>query len=147
MTIDTSGKWWKGSAAEDLHEYLSALSSSSYPVHEFRLARCGCGELRFKLEVEQDEGIAKRTCTQCNVEHMICDSAEHHEPGQRLKKFRCITCKGGIANIAVGFSLYEDKQAVRWLYVGNRCAACGILGSMVDWKVGYEPSLHLLDGA
>jgi hypothetical protein len=36
---------------------------------------------------------------------------------------------------------------VHWLYVGCRCAKCGVLGCMVDWKVAYEPSLQLLDQA
>ena len=29
MTIDTSGKWWKGSAPEDVGEYLQALSAGT----------------------------------------------------------------------------------------------------------------------
>lgn len=145
--IDTSGKWWKGSSAEDLQEYLQALSVSSYPISEFRLSQCSCGGVRFVLRVEQDEGIAKRVCEGCSAEHLICDSAEHSQQGQRLKPFKCVTCKSQVANVGVGFALHEDKKAVQWLYVGNRCVECGVLGSMVDWKVGYEPSLHLLGQA
>jgi hypothetical protein len=142
--IDKSGRWWKGTTVNDLEEYLKAFSADSYPISEFRLSQCSCGGVRFFLRVEQDEGIAKRVCENCTAEHFICDSAEHREPGQRLKAFKCITCKAKVANVGVGFSLYENKSAVRWLFVGNRCAECGVLGSMVDWKVGYEPSLHLL---
>jgi hypothetical protein len=145
--IDTSGKWWKGSSPEDLDEYLRALSASSYPISEFRLSQCSCGGVRFVLRVEQDEGIAKRVCESCSAENFICDSAEHSRPGQRLKPFKCVTCKSKVANVGVGFALYEDEKAIQWLYVGNRCADCGVLGSMVDWKVGYEPSLHLLGQA
>jgi hypothetical protein len=147
MTIDTSGKWWKGSSPEDLREYLEALTRSSYAINEFRLSRCLCGEVRFNLEVEQDEGIARRICVECKREHFVCDSAEHYQADQRLKKYKCVACTSEVANVGVGFSLYEDKQTVHWLYVGNRCAQCGVLGCMVDWKVGYEPSLHLLGGA
>ena len=147
MSIDTSGKWWVGSALTDLHEYLKALADDSYPVHEFRLARCPCGGERFELHVEQAEGVARRTCIQCKARHWIADSAEHLESRTRLKRYKCITCKSTHANVGVGYSLYEDATAIRWLYVGNRCAECGVLGSMVNWKVGYEPSLQLLGDA
>jgi hypothetical protein len=65
----------------------------------------------------------------------------------RLERFKCVTCKSDIANVGVVFALYEDRGAIHWLYVGERCASCGVLGSMVDWKVAYEPSLHLLGEA
>ena len=147
MTIDTSGKWWTGSSPSDVGEYLRALSASGYPVTEFRQARCHCGHECFSLAVEQDEGIARRTCEKCSAEHFICDSGEHWTSKLRLKKLKCPTCRSMIANVGVGFALYEDRQSVQWLYVGHRCAGCGTLGSMVDWKVGYEPSLQLLEGA
>lgn len=145
MTIDTSGKWWTGSSPGDLEEYLQSYSADSYPIHAFRLAKCPCGSESFDLHVERDEGIAKRTCAQCGAKHWIADSAENYEKGLRLTKYKCITCKGSRANVGVGFSLMEDGACVRWLYVGNRCVDCGVLGSMADWKVGYDPSLHLLD--
>ena len=147
MTIDTSGKWWTGSTPEDLDEYLQALSSGSYPIDTFRLSSCNCGSIVFHLHVEQDEGIARRTCTGCGAKHWIADSAENHEKGLRLKKFKCITCKSHNTNVGVGFSLTREETGVKWLFVGNRCSECGTLGSMVDWKIGYEPSLQLLDQA
>jgi hypothetical protein len=147
MSIDTSGKWWRGSTPEDIGEYLRALSAQGYPINEFRLSTCLCGEQKFTLEVEQDEGIAKRTCTKCHAAHFICDSAEHYQRGQRLRKYKCVTCKSKVANVGVGYALYEEGTAVHWLYLGNRCADCGVLGSMVDWKIAYEPSLQLLDEA
>jgi hypothetical protein len=146
MPIDTSGKWWTGSTPDDIGEYLQALSSSSYPTSEFRLSRCQCGGIIFRLEVEQDEGVAKRTCADCGAEHLVCDSAENYEEGTKLKKFKCV-CKATLANVGVSFSLYEEGRAVRWLWVGHRCVKCGVLGSMVEWKVGYEPSLQLLNEA
>ena len=146
MTIDKSGKWWTGSEPDDLHEYLTALTASAHKIDEFRLSNCECGSLVFALDVDQDEGVARRKCEQCKREHFLCDSAEYYE-GQRLKRYRCVTCKSRVVNVGVGYSLYEDKQGVRWLYVGNRCTGCGTLGSMVDWKVAYEPSQQLLDAA
>jgi hypothetical protein len=147
MTIDTSGKWWIGSTPDDLAEYLRAYSQDSYPIEEFRLAQCSCGGAVFHLHVEQDEGIARRTCVQCDSKHWMADSAENYEKGARLKKFKCITCKSPNTNVAAGFCLTADKDAVKWVFVGNRCAECGVLGSMVDWKVGYAPSLQLLGEA
>ncbi len=146
MPIDTSGKWWKGSIPEDIGEYLQALSSSSYLATEFRLSRCQCGGVVFRLEVEQDEGVAKRVCADCGNEHLVCDSAESYEEGAKLKKFKCV-CKATLANVGVSFSLYEEGKAIRWLWVGHRCVKCGVQGSMVEWKVSYEPSLHLLNEA
>jgi hypothetical protein len=145
MTIDTSGKWWKGDAPEDLDEYLHAYTEDGDAITEFRLARCGCGSVRFQLEVDEDEGVARRTCEACGEKHFICDSEENWTPGLKTKKYKCITCKSKIANIGVGFALYDGGRAVKWLYVGYRCIQCGVLGAMVDWKVGYEPSLQLLD--
>ena len=147
MSIDTSGKWWKGSSPDDLEEYLRALSEEGYPIDDFRLSQCPCGSNRFLLEVNVEEGLARRVCERCGTKHFICDSEENWSPNVQMRKFKCVTCKSKIANVGVGFSLYEDKQAVRWLYVGERCAECGTLGSMVDWKVGYEPSLQLIDQA
>ena len=142
MPIDTSGKWWKGSTPEDVGEYLQALSAESYAISDFRVARCPCGGDSFRFEVERDEGIAKRTCVACETEHFLCDSAENFEPGMRLKKFKCV-CKAVEANLGAGFSPYEGSSEIRWLWVGHRCVACGVLGSMVDWRIGFEPSGHL----
>ena len=102
MTIDTSGKWWKGSTPEDLEEYLCALSAGGYQTTEFRLSKCQCGGIRFFLEVESDEGVAKRRCEKCGIEHFICDSKEHWEEGLKTKKFKCVTCMSKVANVGVG---------------------------------------------
>jgi hypothetical protein len=147
MTIDTSGQWWTGTTPEDLREYLRVLSGDSYPVGEFRLSQCTCGGKVFHLHVEQGEGVARRTCVECGHKHWIADSSENYEKGMRLKKFRCITCKSHSSNVAVGFSLLADKSEIKWVFVGNRCAECGTLGSMVDWSIGYAPSLQLLSEA
>ena len=85
----------------------------------------------------------RRTCSQCQEQRFICDSEENW-PG-RPKKYKCVECKSEQANIGIAFSLYDDKSAIRWIYVGVRCQKCGCLGSVADWKVGYEPSLSLLN--
>ena len=147
MSIDTSGKWWVGSEPADLASYLQALSVNSYKVSEFRLSRCQCSGIRFRLGVQTEEGVAKRVCSDCEAKHFICDSGQYRASGMRLKYFKCVTCKSSVANVGVGFALYDDRSAVHWLYVGERCVECGVLGSMADWKVAYESSLHLLNEA
>lgn len=145
MAIDTSGKWWVGSSPLDLEEYLRAYSKDSYPATLFRLARCQCGSEIFSLETDDDEGVARRTCVKCGSVHFICDS-ENYWKEARPESFECVECGGTTCNVGVGFALYEDSpSAIKWLYVGERCATCGVLGCMAGWKVGLDDALYLLD--
>ena len=150
MTIDTSGKWWVGSEAEDITEYLSAYKAEGYEVHERRLCKCDCGSIVFELLADRNEGSAQRTCAVCGRKHFICDSAEYWQEA-RPQRWTCTECQCKTCNLAVGFSLYEPKEGaqadVRWISVGQRCTNCGTLGSFVDWKVGYGPSYQLLEQA
>jgi hypothetical protein len=145
MAIDKTGRWWIGSEAEDIEEYLGAYSSEGYRSDEFRLARCKCGGPDFELWADDDEGVAKRVCSSCRAEHFICDSEEYwweSNPAQ----WACVECGSDKANVGVGFSLYEDGE-LRWLYVGVRCSSCGILGCFAGWKIAYAPSRRLLEQA
>jgi hypothetical protein len=143
MSIDKSRKWWVGTKAEDIEEYLNAYSTDNYKISEFRLSLCSCGSNVFHLYADDDEGCAKRTCTACNKEEFICDSEEYWTEASP-EQWKCVDCYSLNANIGVGFSLYEDGE-VRWLYVGERCQRCGILGCFAGWKVAYSPSKQLLD--
>jgi hypothetical protein len=142
MTIDKSAKWWIGTTSEDIKEYLEAYSNDGYKVSEFRLAKCDCGCDAFKLLADDNEGCAKRTCASCSKEKFVCDSEEYW-PTASPEQWKCIECASTSANVGVGFSLYEDGE-VRWLYIGERCANCGILGCFAGWKVAYSPSKQLL---
>lgn len=144
MTIDTSGKWWVGSEPGEIKDFLEAYTEEEYPATEFRLAKCSCGSLDFHLEADDEEGGAKRTCAKCGADHFICDSEEYWDEAAP-EKWKCMECKSKETNVGVGFSLYEDKNAVRWLYVGVRCSKCGVLGCFAGWKIAYEPSLQLMD--
>jgi hypothetical protein len=143
MSIDRSGKWWVGTDAGDIQEYLKAYSSDSYPIAEFRKATCTCGGDAFLLLADDDEGCARRMCTSCGEEKYICDSAEYWSDASP-EEYKCVECNSAHANIGVGFSLYQDGE-IRWLYVGERCAACGVLGCFAGWKIGYAPSKHLFE--
>jgi hypothetical protein len=144
MSIDKSGKWWVGNDPQDIGEFLAAYSADAYPTHEFRISKCTCGSIRFKLEADDNEGTARRTCAACGREHFICDSEEYWEDSEP-EALNCIECNSQQANIGVGFSLYPDDAEVKWLYVGYRCADCGVLGCFAGWKVAYAPSRHLFD--
>jgi hypothetical protein len=65
MSINESGKWWVGTDAADIGDYLRAYSEDNYQTSEFRLAKCSCGSEVFYLEADDDEGVAKRTCVKC----------------------------------------------------------------------------------
>jgi hypothetical protein len=143
MAIDKSGKWWIGSMAEDLREYLIAFSSEGYKIHDFRLAKCQFGSEDFYLWADDGEGTAKRICLSCESSHLICDSEEYWEDSMPIE-WVCVECSSKLANFGVGFSLYEDGE-IRWLYIGERCSTCGVLGCAAQWKVAYAPSKQLLD--
>ena len=143
MSIDTTGKWWTGTDPNDIREYLEAYTQDAYPVTEFRLARCACGSEAFRLEVDQDEEVGKRTCVVCGEEHFIGDSEEYWKNSEP-EQWSCIECSSDQTNVGLGFSLYDDGE-VRWLYLGQRCCGCGVLGSAADWKIAYSPSRHLME--
>src|SRR5690349_14968694 len=111
MTIDDTGKWWIGSTASDIGAYLQAYASKGYESHAFRLAKCICGSEAFHLLADDNEGVAKRICSQCNNEHYICDSEEYW-PDAEPEEFLC-ECGSQNCNIGVAFSLYEDKGAIK----------------------------------
>ncbi|MFQ5732927.1 MAG: hypothetical protein ACE5KM_13385 [Planctomycetaceae bacterium] len=144
MTIDTSGKWWIGNEPKDIREYLEALTEDSYPISEFRLARCDCGSAAFRVEADANEGSALRTCVSCGKGHFICDSEEYWDESDP-ENWQCIECEADQTNVGVGFSLYDDGDDIRWISIGVRCVQCGVLGCFADWKVGYGPSLPLMD--
>ena len=150
MAIDTSGKWWVGSEADDVAEYLEVYEAEGYAVDETRLCKCQCGSNEFELAADRDEGCAQRICALCSTKHFICDSAEYWEEAEP-ESWVCTECGCKTCNLGVGFSLYEpeemQKPDVRWISVANRCTKCGTLGSTVDWKVGYGPSYQLLSQA
>lgn len=144
--IDRSGEWWIGESYGDLVQYVSAYAVENYAADEIVRSACQpCGERLFALVVDDDEGCAQRVCCNCNDSKFIADSSEYWDdadPGEAA-----CPCGQGAFELAVGFSLLEDRREVRWITVGGRCVGCGVLGVYVDWKVGYEPSGHLIEQA
>jgi hypothetical protein len=145
MAIDKSGTWWVGGGVDDLDEYLRELKVEGYDVDVFRRSACECGGLVFRLGVDQDEGAARLTCTACSKVRYIGDSEQYFVP-ENVEPYECVECHGDTCNVGVGFSLYEATSTdVRWLSLGVRCPTCGILGCIVDWKVGGGNEPDFLD--
>lgn len=142
MAIDTS-TWPTSDLAEDLDPFLRDFTEDDDPVTEVVNAACGrCGATVFSVHLDDDEGAAQRTCTTCGAEFVMLDSADVIQEAD-LEEAAC-PCGCEAFNVAVGFAFHDDGD-VRWVYVGLRCVADGILGCYADWSIDYSPSAHLRD--
>jgi hypothetical protein len=142
MTIDTSGRWWKGTEFADIAEYLRIYTADAYPAHEIVQSVCSCGQTVFRVEGDRDQGCVRRTCVACKASAFICDSGEIWDEAEPTKLV-CRPCRGRLFEVGIAFSRHEDGD-VRWITTGERCVKCGVLGSFADWKIDYSPTDHLL---
>jgi DNA-directed RNA polymerase subunit RPC12/RpoP len=143
VSIDSSGKWWRGATFDDIAEYVHEYTADGYSADQIRESICAtCGSKVFGLRGDQDEGAVRRTCRDCGRKAFIADSEESW-PHASVRTCRC-PCGGLDYNVAIGFAL-RDSGEVRWVTVALRCTACGILGSFADWGIDYTPSTQLLD--
>ncbi|MGS2617118.1 hypothetical protein ACVCAH_21725 [Micromonospora sp. LZ34] len=142
MAIDGPGRWRAGTASAELDTYLRQFAAGGYPVARVVHAACvRCGGSDFGVRVDDDPGYAERTCHACGDRSLLLDAAdvaEDADPGDAA-----CPCGGERFDVAVGFALREDGE-VRWVSVGLRCTADGVLGVYADWKIDYSPSGHLL---
>jgi hypothetical protein len=144
VAIDTSGPFWRGADLADLTEYLREYEAAGYPVAEVVEAVCaGCSGRAFRLLFDDTEGCVQRTCTGCDGSAYLLDSAEYAADAE-LEPAEC-PCDGDAFAVAVGFARRADGD-VRWVSVGTRCVADGVLGVIADWKIDYSPTAHLLTG-
>ncbi|GAA1902533.1 hypothetical protein [Lapillicoccus jejuensis] len=142
MGIDRSHRWWTGTEAADLGEYLTAYTAAGYPATRVVHARCArCTGATFRLRVDDEEGCAERTCTACGDVRLMLDSGDVIEEAD-LGEAEC-PCGGAVFEVAVGFA-FTAEQDVRWVYVALRCTADGVLGVYADWKIDDSPGDHLL---
>jgi hypothetical protein len=146
VAIDTSGRWWRGSQGEDIEAYLAAYTAESYGMKHYRACICACGSTEFSVERDAADQ-ARRKCAGCGTLHYIADAEEDWEPGL-AKRYKCIECKSPRCNVGVGYAGYDDDATgIKWIYVGVRCAQCGILGCFAEWKVALSDALDLLNKA
>lgn len=144
MTINKTGRYWKGTDFADLDEYLRALTHDSYPASRVVQSLCDCGSKGFNVDFDGEEGGAQRTCVDCGVSAFIADS-EDYWADATPQRLRC-ACRSTRFEVGVGFSL-RDGSEVRWVSVGARCLTCGTLGAPAGWKIDYSPSAHLTSQA
>ncbi|GAA2375510.1 hypothetical protein [Dactylosporangium salmoneum] len=136
-----------GSSFEDLAAFLKRPEPGGYAVDEVRECVCrACGGRRFEVLVMDEESAARRTCLDCRQHEFIADSDEYWDDDADAEY--CCACPCGEEDFAaaVGYSMRDDGD-VRWVFVGLRCLACGMLGVYEDWKIDWGPSNHLLDRA
>ena len=140
-----------GATFEDLAAFLRRPEPGAYSIDAVRECVCGsCGGRSFEVALRPEQQAARRTCLDCGTREYIADSDEHWDgdsDGDTEVDAYC-GCLCGEESFAgaVGFSLRDDGD-VRWVVVGLRCLACGLLGVYEDWKINYGPSAHLLERA
>jgi hypothetical protein len=103
----------------------------------------------FTFDVDDDEGVAGRVCVACGDQHVMADGEDYLEEAE-LERCQCV-CGKEVFEITAGVALYRDAAEltddVRWLYIGCRCAGCGLVGCYGDWKneyIGYQSLLAKL---
>ena len=130
--------WFVGSSFDDLAEYLRA--DAQYPADRVEQSRCTCGHVAFELEIDDEQGCARRICLSCRAVVFLGDSEDvwsTSDPGTAT-----CPCEAERFEVGVGFSLL-DGEDIYWITVGARCLACGILAVYADWTIDYRPTAHL----
>jgi hypothetical protein len=134
-----SAKVRYGKVAEDLDPFLAELSGKLGGRYEFLPSRCRCGSTEFFLHADFDEQVVRRQCRTCGTRRWLCDSG-HYARRAKLKRWSCLGCRRRLANVGVGFRLYEGLDAVHWVFVGARCLGCGRLECYLSWKIAAGPA-------
>jgi hypothetical protein len=143
MTLKKRGKYYYGDSQADIRDEVRRYSKkNAYVAEHFADAVCTCGKKEFQLLINGLEGAAVRTCAACRAQHPIGDSEEFLDRVE-LEACSCV-CGHEEFQITVGVSLYEESNAVRWLYLGCRCPTCGLTGVYGDWKNEFENYRELL---
>jgi hypothetical protein len=96
----------------------------------------------FRLALDEDAGVAVRTCCSCGTEHGLGDSNEYRDEAS-LQACTCICGNDGF-EITVGVGLYYGSGEVSRLYVGCRCPTCGLAGCYGEWRNDYPSYQDLL---
>src|SRR5262245_18004912 len=144
---------WKGTEPSDIEEYLRALTAEGYPTDRFVHPACACGGTTLDLLAWNEDPEAtylsypKRVCVACGAERLICHAREKWMKEVEWETIAC-RCRKKEFDVAVGFShrgadAGELAGVVRWITVGTRCVACGLLSAPLDWKVGLARTKHL----
>jgi hypothetical protein len=141
MRSDDGVESARGLDFANLEQSIRDLTADGYPAERVVQSVCGCGGSIFRLDVSPNEGCARRTCAVCGESAFICDSADSWDEAEP----DAVVCGCGSQQFEIGVAFaFRDDGDVKWITVGTRCTACGVLGSPVDWKIDYGPTDHLL---
>src|SRR6267378_4798985 len=88
MALKKRGKYYYGDSRADIRAEVLRYSNHNYLAHYFAGAICKCGGELFRLTLDDNEGVAVRTCVGCRAEHPIGDSGEFLE-GAELEECAC----------------------------------------------------------
>lgn len=133
MALKKKGKYWYGDTLDDVRtEMLRYSKLNTYLAERFAGSTCACGGQVFKLESDDEAGAARRTCTGCGNVHLMGDSADYADEAD-FDNHTCV-CDAEAFALLTGVALYAGSEDVRWVYIGCRCVACGLVGVFADWK-------------
>jgi hypothetical protein len=136
MALRKKKQHWHGDDHADVVAFLRECSAAEYPAEHFANAICAaCKGDTFAIQLEEGSGVV-RTCSRCKVAHPVGDSAEYLGEGE-LDECQC-PCGEETFQLTIGVALYAESADVKWLYVGLRCVACGLIGNYGDWKNEFE---------
>lgn len=150
VAITKRDEYWYGENHADIRTELTRYSElHHYPIDHFTNVRCECGADIFLFATDEQAGVAERFCPNCEHEHLMGDSSEYVEEAE-LSQHTCL-CDGGQFQLVAGVHCYRESDDspsndVRWLYLGARCIACGLVGCFADWKNEYIGFENLLAG-
>jgi hypothetical protein len=144
MALRKKGRHNYGDDHSDLQDELRDYSrQNGCLATQFANALCSCGGTTFRVQLDEEEGAAVRTCLTCGLEHAVADSAGYLTEAT-LEECGC-PCGSTSFEMSVGLALYAESQDVKWLYLGLRCLHCGLVACYGDWKneyIGYEDLLQ-----
>jgi len=147
MALQSRGEHRYGDDLADLHQELARYARvNEAPAEHFADAVCHCGGRAFRLRLDEAVGLASRTCVACGREQFLGDAAEDRAEAE-LVDCAC-PCGGERLEVAVAAAVHADGEDARWLYVGARCSACGLVACFGDWKCDggpYESALSWMD--
>ncbi len=143
MTLRKRRGQFYGDGHADIEAFLRDYTADTYRAAHFANARCEkCKGTAFKVRIDDTEGAAVRSCVKCRRDHPIADSADYLA-GADLDDCEC-PCGGESFELTVGAALHAASEAVRWLYFGLRCTACGLIGNYGDYKCELDDYRELL---
>jgi hypothetical protein len=139
MALQQRGDYWYGDSASDIRVLLSMDRPGSDPITVFADAVCECGGRVFTLQLDDEYQEAALFCKACDSQHLFhttnVDGYYEGHPEADTEWCGCPCTKRGATyyEITLGASLYDGSDDVRWVHIGCRCVACGLVAFYASW--------------